>query len=281
MQLVLSLFPGIDLLGRAFEHEGYCVVRGPDTLWDSCIEGFEVPAGRFDGIVGGPPCQHYSDANRFRDPDEGDRLVRHFLRIVTEASPAWFLMENVRAVPTVAVDGFHVQRLDLTDCECGGRQKRLRHIQFGSAVFGIIIRPVRTNGRRPVTPTLTCTPDSDHDRHSRRLERMSAPRLPLRALTPGARTRAIGNAVPWLMGLTLAKAVAGAGPVTEADCVCLCGRGVTSPAKHATAACRKRMERRRRGHPRVVTVDDGPGTVTLRSGDTAVLRTCHMKKESE
>ena len=31
-ELVLSLFPGIDLLGRGFEAEGFCVVRGPDLL---------------------------------------------------------------------------------------------------------------------------------------------------------------------------------------------------------------------------------------------------------
>ncbi len=33
MTLVLSLFPGIGLLDRAFELEGFTVVRGPDVLW--------------------------------------------------------------------------------------------------------------------------------------------------------------------------------------------------------------------------------------------------------
>lgn len=31
--LILSLFPGIGLLDRAFEEIGYTVVRGPDLLW--------------------------------------------------------------------------------------------------------------------------------------------------------------------------------------------------------------------------------------------------------
>jgi DNA (cytosine-5)-methyltransferase 1 len=266
MQLVLSLFPGIDLLGRAFEAEGYCVVRGPDTLWDARIEDFHSPAGRFDGIIGGPPCQNYSDANRFRDAAEGDRLVGHFLRLINESQPAWFLMENVRSVPTVEVAGYHVQRLDLTDCECGGKQKRLRHIQFGTPDYWpSIIRPRRTNELRPVTPPVLCRLDGKNDRHCRRVTRQGAPALPLRSLTSGARARAIGNAVPWLMGLALARAVACAGPVTPEDCICLCGRRVAPPARHATAACRKRMERRRRGHsPRVVTwatlsaADHGP-----------------------
>lgn len=254
MQLVLSLFPGIDLLGRAFEAEGFCVVRGPDTLWDQRIEDFHSPAGHFDGVIGGPPCQNYSDANRFRDLQEGDRLVGHFLRLVDESQPAWFLMENVRAVPTVRVHGYHVQRLDLTDCECGGKQKRLRHIQFGTpAYWPQILRPVRTSDARSVTPPVLCRMDGKSDRHSRRVTRQGAPPMPLRSLTSAARARAIGNAVPWLMGLTLARAVTERGPVTSEDCICLCGRMVSAAARHATPACRKRMERRRRGHIRTVT----------------------------
>jgi site-specific DNA-cytosine methylase len=47
MQLVLSLFPGIGLLDRAFEEEGFCVVRGPDLLWGGDIKTFHPPAGKF------------------------------------------------------------------------------------------------------------------------------------------------------------------------------------------------------------------------------------------
>jgi DNA (cytosine-5)-methyltransferase 1 len=55
--LVLSLFPGLDGLGLAFELEGFTVVRGPDVLWGGDIRRFSPPAGRFEGIIGGPPCQ--------------------------------------------------------------------------------------------------------------------------------------------------------------------------------------------------------------------------------
>jgi DNA (cytosine-5)-methyltransferase 1 len=44
----LSLFPGIGLLDKAFELEGFCVVRGPDVLWGGDVRGFHPPAGRFD-----------------------------------------------------------------------------------------------------------------------------------------------------------------------------------------------------------------------------------------
>ncbi len=33
MRLILSIFPGVGLLDRAFEECGFCVVRGPDLLW--------------------------------------------------------------------------------------------------------------------------------------------------------------------------------------------------------------------------------------------------------
>lgn len=256
---MLSLFPGIDLLGRGFEAAGFCVVRGPDLLWDARIEDFHVPAGRFDGVIGGPPCQNFSDANRRRHTEEGDRLVREFLRAIDESQPQWFVMENVRNVPTVVIEGYHVQRIDLTDAECGGKQRRLRHIQFGSR-DGSIIRPARTNGARPVTPAVLCRMSGEHDRHSRRLQRQGcdrtewhAPKLPLRALTPAARARAIGNAVSWPMAVTLAQAIASRGPVTDLDCRCGCGR-VTETIRLATPACRKRMERRRRGHTRSITL---------------------------
>jgi hypothetical protein len=51
--LVLSIFPGIDGLGRAFEELGYCVVRGPDVLWGGDVRRFHPPAGVFAGVIGG------------------------------------------------------------------------------------------------------------------------------------------------------------------------------------------------------------------------------------
>ena len=31
-ELILSIFPGADLLGRGFEADGFCVVRRPDRI---------------------------------------------------------------------------------------------------------------------------------------------------------------------------------------------------------------------------------------------------------
>lgn len=134
--LVLSLFPGIDLLGRAFEEEGFCVVRGPDLLWGGDIRTFHPPAGVFDGIVGGPPCQTFSAlANLVRANGHETRfgnLIPEFERVVFEAQPGWFLMENVPAAPVPAVEGYQVHEQKLNTRWLGEEQNRLRRICFGT-----------------------------------------------------------------------------------------------------------------------------------------------------
>jgi DNA (cytosine-5)-methyltransferase 1 len=101
--LVLSLFPGIGLLDMAFEEEGFCVVRGPDVLWGGDVRHFHRPAGKFDGIIGGPPCQAFSRLTHMvrqngLQPRFGN-LIPEFERCVLEADPRWFLMENVPDAP--------------------------------------------------------------------------------------------------------------------------------------------------------------------------------------
>jgi len=75
----------------------------------------------------------------------------------------------------------------------------------------------------------------------------------LPGMTKAARYAAVGNGVHVFVARTLARAVREALERTEAItiCGCNCGRVVTGRQTYATAACRKRMERRRKG--------DGPG----------------------
>ena len=254
-RLVLSLFPGIDLLGRGFTAAGFCVVKGPDIMWDEKIEDF-VGATGFAGVIGGPPCVNYSDANRNRNTDEGDRLVRHFLRIVQECDPTWWVMENVRNVPDVKLQGYQVQRLDVIDIAFGGTQRRLRHIQFGHK-DGWIIRPRRFNPQRKYAhvPALLTAITTPTERHCRRCDKQGVTYLPLRSLTTTARHRTIGNGVPIKTAKAIAIAVKQASPRHAGDCICGCGRPVTSMANQATAACRKRMQRRRDTPTRWITVE--------------------------
>src|SRR5262245_55731526 len=109
--LVLSLFPGIGLLDMAFEEEGFCIVRGPDLLWGGDIHNFHPPAGKFDGVIGGPPCKRWTPlANVVRAVHGEDAvapdLIPEFVRVVQEARPIWYVMENVTQAPHPIVPGY-------------------------------------------------------------------------------------------------------------------------------------------------------------------------------
>jgi|ERR1043166_211157 DNA (cytosine-5)-methyltransferase 1 len=132
-QLVLSLFPGIGLLDMAFEEEGFCVVRGPDLLWGGDIRRFHPPAGKFDGVIGGPPCQAFS-VMRYINPLAGAKtgnLIPEFERVVEEAEVDWFLMENVRDAPTPRVTGYRTTDTLIRDVWVGGSTLRQRRFTFG------------------------------------------------------------------------------------------------------------------------------------------------------
>lgn len=134
--LVLSIFPGIDILGKAFEEEGYCVVRGPDVLWGGDIKSFHPPVGVFVGIIGGPPCPEFSHLKKLLEykgiKTKHGNLIPEYERVVSEAAPEWFLMENVPLAPTPSVDGYEVFRLKLNNRWLGEIQSRERHFSFGT-----------------------------------------------------------------------------------------------------------------------------------------------------
>lgn len=130
--LVLSLFPGIGLLDMAFEEEGFCVVRGPDLLWGGDVRRFHPPR-RFDGVIGGPPCQAFSRI-RYVNPKCGQKhgnMIPEFERVVLEARPDWFVMENVPEAPEPLVEGYGVTPRIVRDVWCGGETQRTRRFSFG------------------------------------------------------------------------------------------------------------------------------------------------------
>lgn len=261
MTLVLSLFPGIDLLGRGFEAEGFCVVRGPDLIFGGDIRTFHVPAGCFDGVIGGPPCQDFSKRRRTAPTGYGIEMLCEFTRIVTEAQPVWFLMENVPTVPSLQVDGYTIQRFDLNASECGLRQNRPRHFQYGDRRGHVIIVERASH----VTDTEPCCMASEGKRSNRRswadfCELQGLPRdFALPGMTQAGAYSAVGNGVPVPMARVIARAVTRSrAPVGFRLCECGCGRPVGGRMVTATVACRKRLQRQRDSDR--VTV---PGSVTL------------------
>jgi DNA (cytosine-5)-methyltransferase 1 len=236
--LVLSLFPGIGLLDMAFEEEGFCVVRGPDLLWGGDIRRFHPPAGRFDGVIGGPPCQAWSrlrfivEANGYKTAPD---LIPEFERVVAEAEPQWFVMENVPAAPVPCVGGYAVKDRLVEDAWVGGVTSRLRRFSFGGRAHcapgflewaGLHGEPehsaLASGGGRPVPVALGGSgklkrsaksalknygyKTADAFREHLRKQGFP-PDFDLPPFTVSAKVEAIGNGVPLPMGRAIARAV--------------------------------------------------------------------------
>lgn len=230
MALVLSLFPGIGLLDRAFEEEGFCVVRGPDLLWGGDVDAFHPPAGAFRGIIGGPPCQcfvNYANLNRAIGNKVAVDKTPEFARCVLEAQPDWALMENSDNVPDLMLSGYQVHRVTINNRWVGGVQDRERAFQFATrsgaklhlefaALEALDTAPVCLasegySGRITVTK-VNGEPTSKYTRRRPWPEFCAAQGLPANFLedapfTMGDKYRVVGNGVPLPMGRAVARAV--------------------------------------------------------------------------
>lgn len=228
--LVLSLFPGMDALGMAFEAEGFCVVRGPDVLFGQDVREFHPPPGRFDGIIGGDPCQsHSSLANLVRakglEPKFQD-MSPEYERVVNEAQPAWFLRENVPRAPDIAPDGYSVRSFLLDNwASLGQEQQRKRRWWFGvrdgeaPELRRWIEFAVEAGGAKPSVTGRNQGAIGVTGGHAGNPPRYSLDEmLKLQGLPPDlfgehtpftmqARRKMIGNAVPLPMGGALARAI--------------------------------------------------------------------------
>ncbi len=132
--LVLSLFRGIGILDLGFEEEGYCVVAGPDLIWGSDIRDFHAPASVFEDVIGGPPCQCFSRI-KYLNPLCGNKtgnLIPEFERIVVEAQPDWFIMENVREAPIPNVPGYQIDPSLFNNRYLGEKENRIHRFCFGT-----------------------------------------------------------------------------------------------------------------------------------------------------
>lgn len=218
--LVLSLFPGIGLLDMAFELEGFCVVRGPDLLWGGDVRRFHPPAGRFDGVIGGPPCQAFSSMSYLSGcKNSHENLIPEFERCIVEAQPPWFLMENVRQAPRPFIDGYITRSYLVNNRAFGEKQNRVRRFSFGTHDG----RPLVIDDNLSILDALEFYPTipAGHDLSITQREagykdsiefRLLAQGLPadfLRncPLTVLGKKKVIGNGVPLPMGRAIAKAV--------------------------------------------------------------------------
>lgn len=124
---VVDFFCGAGGLSLGFIHEGFNIALAND-IEDVCIQTYtynhpELPSehviqgdiktivnnvqdyivGDIDVVVGGPPCQGFSEANRQRIIDDPrNELYKYFVKAVERICPKFVVMENVKGMMKVA-----------------------------------------------------------------------------------------------------------------------------------------------------------------------------------
>ncbi len=74
--------------------------QGVDVYGDVCqadYDAIQKKYGKIDVVIGGPPCQGFSNANRQKNHavSQNNMLVKQYIRAVRELKPIGFVMENV------------------------------------------------------------------------------------------------------------------------------------------------------------------------------------------
>ncbi|MGQ0840679.1 DNA cytosine methyltransferase [Actinokineospora sp.] len=167
------------------------------------IPDADIPAA--DVIIGGPPCQGFSNLGARDVDDPRNQLWKQYLRFVRHARPAAFVIENVdrfltsaefgllraEARPGGLLDGYDLTPGLLLAADFGVPQRRKRAFVIGSRV-GAIPLPAPTHPRDrwhgvrsvlaglPEKPVSTSLPDSTVELFGRRVPgRFKSPDLHL------------------------------------------------------------------------------------------------------
>ena len=110
---IVSLFSGAGGLDKGFEAADFKTVWANEydkEIWETFARNFpdtkldkrsirDVPSSEIpacDGIIGGPPCQSWSEAGALRGiKDKRGQLFFEFIRVLRDKKPKFFLAENV------------------------------------------------------------------------------------------------------------------------------------------------------------------------------------------
>ena len=184
--LVLDLFSGAGGMSQGFRQSGFEVVqsvdkdrRAADTYSINHRTRDVVVAdltklnpldmarriglrkGELTAIVGGPPCQGFSESNRRTRTLDNPKnsLYQEFFRYVSALRPLWFVLENVAGIKTLGGGlflraiveearkcGYSSRWQELNAAYYGVPQSRRRIFVIGNRIGAIIRFPVKTHG---------------------------------------------------------------------------------------------------------------------------------------
>lgn len=159
---LVTLFAGAGGLDLGFQQAGFNIIWSNEydkTIWPTHEYNFpntkldtrnivdipssEVPSA--DGIIGGPPCQSWSEAGARRGiTDKRGQLFHEYIRILKDKQPLFFLAENVSGIlhkrhhdafqsilNMFEIAGYNVNYKLLNAKDYGVAQDRLRVIIVG------------------------------------------------------------------------------------------------------------------------------------------------------
>ncbi|MFT9497271.1 DNA cytosine methyltransferase [Anaerosolibacter sp.] len=94
--------------------------------------------GDFNVVIGGPPCQGFSNANRQKNEliSSNNQLVKEYIRAVEELQPDVFVMENVKTMSSAKHKFFCTKNDEMVNDDLD-IELRLETIPIASAVFQI------------------------------------------------------------------------------------------------------------------------------------------------
>jgi len=89
-----------------------------DDVADALSDDVKVKLGKVDVVIGGPPCQGFSNANRQKNHaiSQNNSLVKKFVQVVLHLNPMAFVMENVSMLKS-DVHRFYVDETDAETIE--------------------------------------------------------------------------------------------------------------------------------------------------------------------
>lgn len=147
---VVSLFSGAGGFDLGFIQAGHEIVWATDFNKD-CAETYRYNIGNHfvlddirnistnqipdcEIVIGGFPCQGFSQANMKRDiNDERNTLYREFVRVVKDKQPKYFVAENVRGL--LSIDKGEAIKVIVNDFQNIGYKVNYR--LFNAADFGV------------------------------------------------------------------------------------------------------------------------------------------------